>query len=72
MTGQPPFSHIRRTPEVLIKMQQGERPCRPEGQEIVERGLDDNLWNLLTRCWAAEPEKRPTIHEVLDELPSDK
>ncbi|KAL5528090.1 hypothetical protein ACEPAF_7226 [Sanghuangporus sanghuang] len=71
MTGQAPFSHIRRTPEVLIKMQQGERPRRPEGPEIVERGLDDKLWDLLTRCWAADPEQRPSIQEVINELPAE-
>ena len=69
MTGEPPFSHIKRTPEVLIKIQQGERPLRPEGQEIVNRGLDDKLWNLLIRCWDEDLGKRPTIQEVLEELP---
>lgn len=71
MTGQPPFSHIKRTPEVLIKMQQGERPRRPESPEIIERGLDDNLWDLLTRCWVEDPAARPSIHEVIAELPTD-
>ena len=69
MTGEPPFKKVKRTPEVLIRMQQGERPSRPEGQEIIDRGLDDNLWDLLTRCWDAFPENRPTIHQVLAELP---
>ncbi|OCB91948.1 kinase-like protein [Sanghuangporus baumii] len=71
MTGQPPCSHIKRNPEVLIKMQQGERPLRPTSAEVIERGLDDKLWNLLTRCWAAEPGERPTIHEVIAELPPE-
>ena len=71
MTGQPPFSHIKRNPEVLIKMQHGERPLRPTDPKVIERGLDDKLWNLLTRCWAAEPTERPTIYEVIDELPTE-
>ena len=72
MTGQPPFSHIRRTPEVLIRSTQGERPLRPSGLEadvIVKRGLDDNLWQLLTECWDQQPQKRPKIQEVLRRLP---
>lgn len=69
ITGQPPFSHIKRTPEVLIKMQIGERPRRPQGEEMVQRGMDDKLWNLLCRCWVEDPEQRPTIHEVIEELP---
>lgn len=69
MTGEHPFSHIRRTPEVLIRMQSGDRPLRPTDPVVVERGLDDKLWNLLTMCWVEDPAKRPTIHEVLEVLP---
>ncbi|EJD03395.1 kinase-like protein [Fomitiporia mediterranea MF3/22] len=71
MTGQPPFSHIKRISEVIIKMQQGERPRKPESSEIIEHGLDDNLWNLLTWCWVEDLAARPSIHEVIAELPSD-
>ncbi|KAH8119605.1 kinase-like protein [Phellopilus nigrolimitatus] len=71
MTGQRPFSHIKRTPEVLIRVQSGERPLRPTEPEVLERGLDGSMWNLLTRCWDANPEKRPTIHQILEELPVD-
>ncbi|EJD03397.1 kinase-like protein [Fomitiporia mediterranea MF3/22] len=71
MTGKEPFLHIRRTPEVLIKMQQGERPRKPEGPEIIQRGLDDKLWDLLTRCWVEDPAARPSIHEVIAELQDD-
>ncbi len=42
---------------------------RPVGDVYVQRGLDDKLWNLLTRCWVSEPEQRPNIHQVLEELP---
>ncbi|KAI5115920.1 hypothetical protein M0805_005351 [Coniferiporia weirii] len=68
MTDTYPFAHIKRTPQVLIEMQHGVRPIRPVGREYVERGLDDNLWNLLLRCWDADPKKRPTIYEVLESL----
>ncbi|THH05036.1 hypothetical protein EW145_g5090 [Phellinidium pouzarii] len=71
MTDTYPFAHIKRTPQVLIEMQRGARPLRPEGTIYVERGLDDKLWNLLTCCWAANPHKRPTIQQVLKELPED-
>ena len=70
MTGEHPFMHIRRTPEVLIRLQTGERPRRPEGDMYVERGLDDNLWSLLQRCWVTEPTDRPSIQEVLAALPA--
>ncbi|QRW12942.1 Serine/threonine-protein kinase [Ceratobasidium sp. AG-Ba] len=30
----------------------------------------DMMWELLQRCWNMDPEKRPTIHQVIDELES--
>ena len=68
MTGEHPFSHIKRTPEVLIRMQQGDRPRRPTDPEIAARGLDDNLWRLLEQCWQEDPAVRPKIEEVLSRL----
>ena len=68
MTGEHPFSHIKRTSEVLIRMQQGDRPRRPTDPEIVARGLDDNLWRLLEQCWQEDPAVRPKIEEVLSRL----
>ena len=71
MTGRQPFAHIKRTPEVLIRSVQGERPLRPEGPEaevMRERGLDDSLWQLVTECWAQDPKKRPEIHEIVARL----
>ena len=50
-------------------MQQGERPPRPTDPEVIARGLDDKLWNLITRCWHQDPMRRPTINQVLAELP---
>jgi hypothetical protein len=68
MTGQPPFSHIKRTTEVLIEMQKGERPRKPTDNAIRERGLDDHLWDVITQCWKELPEIRPNIDEVLAQL----
>lgn len=69
MTGEYPFTEIRRKSEVIIRVAQGKRPLRPVGDDYVQRGLDDKLWALLQRCWVSEPEKRPNIHQVLEELP---
>ncbi|TDL26204.1 kinase-like protein [Rickenella mellea] len=72
ITGEQPFSNIRRTPEVLIKMQNKERPIRPYGPNapmMAARGLDDNMWDLLNQCWTHEPENRPTIERILAQLP---
>ena len=73
MTGREPYSHLKFHTDVLRLSPQGERPKRPDGsdaEEIVKRGLDDDLWQLLTECWSHEPETRPNIHAVLARLPA--
>uniref|UniRef100_G1LGZ2 Tyrosine-protein kinase receptor n=1 Tax=Ailuropoda melanoleuca TaxID=9646 RepID=G1LGZ2_AILME len=32
------------------------------------RNCPDDLWNLLTQCWAQEPDQRPTFHKIQDQL----
>ncbi|KAK6984534.1 kinase-like domain-containing protein [Favolaschia claudopus] len=61
-----PYSDIKHTLEVVIRAARGEQPLRPMDNNVLTRGLDDELWGLLTRCWAIIPEERPTIQSVLD------
>jgi len=42
----------------------GERPERPKGVEGV--WFTDDLWRMLSRCWAPQPESRPSIAAVLE------
>ncbi|XP_048649912.1 proto-oncogene tyrosine-protein kinase ROS isoform X1 [Marmota marmota marmota] len=32
------------------------------------RNCPDDLWNLMTQCWAQEPEERPTFQKIQDQL----
>ncbi|KAI4539430.1 hypothetical protein MG293_010822, partial [Ovis ammon polii] len=32
------------------------------------RNCPDDLWNLMTQCWAQEPDQRPTFHKVQEQL----
>ncbi|XP_060046544.1 proto-oncogene tyrosine-protein kinase ROS [Erinaceus europaeus] len=32
------------------------------------RNCPDDLWNLMTHCWAQEPDQRPTFHRIQDQL----
>lgn len=70
MTGEQPFAEIRRTPEVLLKLVAGSRPRRPIDPRVAERGLNDTIWQLLERCWAAgqAPADRPSIQQVYEVL----
>lgn len=48
-------------------LERGERPPRPE--DIRHKWYDD-IWELMEECWHAEPEKRPTASEVVEQLPN--
>jgi len=65
MTHQPPFSHIRHATEVVIKSSKGELPRRPTEPRVLERGLDDDLWALLNKCWSPRSAERLVIAEVI-------
>ena len=68
MTGEHPFMEIRRAASVPVAVTNGQLPARPVNPLFVDRGLDDRLWALLTRCWAHRPSERPNIFEVSEEL----
>lgn len=65
ITNQQPYSYIKHTTEVVIKSSTGARPRRPTEPHIIARGLDDNLWDLMTICWNGDPTARPSIDRVL-------
>jgi len=69
MTGDRPFKNDESPLSVRGKIGNGLRPKRPKkGSSAVRRGLDDRLWDLITRCWAQDPKDRPDIFEVSEEL----
>ncbi|PFH50547.1 hypothetical protein AMATHDRAFT_60805 [Amanita thiersii Skay4041] len=68
MTHQQPYANIKRTTEVVLKIYEGKLPERPNNWNAMRRGLTDEMWELLTACWAAEPKNRPSIQEVLNRL----
>jgi len=65
ITGKPPFNSIRMPGTVLIKVAQGERPDPKEFDIPILQG---ELWSLLVVCWHKDPEKRPSIKEVVTKM----
>jgi hypothetical protein len=68
MTHKHPYAEVKHTPQMLVVLSSGKRPDRPMIQEVIERGLDDTLWNLMGRCWAPDAKNRPTIQNILADL----
>jgi hypothetical protein len=47
--------------EVISHVLEGFRPDRPSE-------CTDEVWNIITECWAADPESRPTFQEVIPDV----
>ncbi|KAF4576870.1 hypothetical protein EYR36_000532 [Pleurotus pulmonarius] len=63
MTGAKPFAYLPRDLMVIRELDQGRLPERP-GLEVTQRGLDNDLWNLLRKCWNKKPDSRPSMTTV--------
>ena len=61
-TGTAPFE----TETHAVAAQNHGKGKRPEMSENAQqRGLTDEIWKLLERCWEQKPNKRPLMEEVV-------
>ncbi|KAK7027400.1 hypothetical protein VNI00_015236 [Paramarasmius palmivorus] len=67
-THQQPYANIKHTTEVVIKRSMGLKPPRPLDERVMRRGLDDQMWALMSKCWILDPAGRPDINAVLEAL----
>ncbi|KAJ6547312.1 ras guanine nucleotide exchange factor domain-containing protein [Mycena capillaripes] len=67
MTGQPPFGNIPRDITVLRELDQGKIPDCP-GRVATARGLSDELWAFMRKCWHKKPDSRPSAAVVNSRL----
>ena len=58
------YSNYAATAKVL----RGERPEKPQGVEGDWFTGASEVWEVLERCWAPQPENRPSIEDVLQHL----
>ena len=64
ITEKKPFHHLTRDAAVVhVRIDKKVDPPRPHGQD-PKKGVSDDLWSLMTRCWSREPNSRPTMEEV--------
>ncbi|CAE6531696.1 unnamed protein product [Rhizoctonia solani] len=70
LTGQPPFYPKHRIDgQVIATLIQGNLPERPEPQEAMcQRGLSDEMWKLMNRCWEWKPTARPEMRTLASEV----
>ncbi|KAG8917130.1 kinesin motor protein cin8, partial [Tulasnella sp. 417] len=68
MSGRPPFWN-RNADGTLLAVIQDKTPTPKDHPQLP---ADDPLWNLLRASWSGEPERRPTMSEVLQKLEDEQ
>ena len=64
ITERMPFFSTARDAAVLhARITKGQCPPRPNGRDGKD-GVSDDLWKLMTGCWAVKPDQRPTMEQV--------
>lgn len=61
-TGRVPFAE-ERNESVARRVSDGDRPKMPG--DARQAGLTNEMWKFLESCWQQDPNKRPTIEEVV-------
>lgn len=64
MTSKKPYHHRIRDSNVISDLLSRRLPDRPNEEEVVKRGLSDQMWNLMLHCWNWEPLGRPSMATV--------
>jgi hypothetical protein len=66
-SGEFPFYDV---PEYMFisALKQGRRPARPSHALSGTRGLNDDMWHLMERCWDQDPTKRPAASQIVEDL----
>ncbi|CAE6443930.1 unnamed protein product, partial [Rhizoctonia solani] len=65
-TGALPYSEYRKDYVVLMKLQKGDLPTRPE--QIKHDDPGSKMWQLLLRCWGRSENARPSAEYVSESL----
>ena len=64
-TGKIPFGE-QRNEAVIIRISRGGRPEVPD--DAREVGLTNDMWALIENCWHQNPDRRPSMREVVRRL----
>ncbi|KDQ08605.1 hypothetical protein BOTBODRAFT_118317, partial [Botryobasidium botryosum FD-172 SS1] len=68
-TGKTPLFYLEHEAMVTMKVLSSDPfPQRPDKQEVMARGLDDSMWQLMTNCWHVVPSKRPSAAKLVARL----
>ncbi|KAF9444926.1 kinase-like protein [Macrolepiota fuliginosa MF-IS2] len=69
-TGHIPFYEVFRDQTVIVKVNRGERPSRPDQATSTKYGLTESIWKLMQDCWLTDPDSRPAAAGIATRLAS--
>lgn len=49
-----PYASVRNNLQVVAMKQENQLPDPPQDERVIERGLDQTMWDLLCCCWSEE------------------
>ena len=64
MSNDVPYSELKTSAQVIVEVHEGRLPSRPSGRDVVQRGLSDELWELMMKCWSRGPDERPSAADA--------
>lgn len=82
-TNAPPYAHLKKDAQIIVCIYKGELPARPStsplktsafgrlGMGMHKKGgvpMDDDVWDICMKCWAADPRLRPSARELSKKL----
>ncbi|CAE6385760.1 unnamed protein product [Rhizoctonia solani] len=68
VSGSIPYHMHKQAMNIILKVNQGPPRRRDHPGFDIYAYRPDEMWTLLERCWAKEPENRPSMDEVVAEL----
>ncbi|KAG8705797.1 hypothetical protein FRC09_002753 [Ceratobasidium sp. 395] len=70
LSGKAPYGGKSGPATIYAIMSNKKVPSRADHPMAMIEEAQDEIWRLLERCWASDPNRRPTASRILDELKS--
>jgi len=67
-TRKAPFANVSNIIRVAFLVMSGIPLTRPTEEDVVARGLDDHVWQLVEHCCKTDPSARPSATDVISRL----
>jgi len=70
MTNEKPYHEIKNVHTIVLSMMKGRLPASKNRKQYSQLEEGSPVWEVLDKCWDFEPDRRPSIQEVTDDIAS--